>query len=146
MQYRIGDFWMLIAVASLGLYTICARIAPKTIGPFNSVIYAGIFGIVLYLHFSYSKIAMLEWSGNLIFYVFITGVIGTGLAQWLFITSVKHIGTMASGAIINFNPVFTVLLSWIFLHQMLILSQLVGWIIIMGGIILFYKRPLKSNL
>jgi hypothetical protein len=70
MQYRIGDFWMLIAVASLGLYTICARIASKTIGPFNSVIYAGIFGIVLYLPFSYSKIAMLDWSGNLIFYVF----------------------------------------------------------------------------
>lgn len=60
MQYRIGDFWMLIAVASLGLYTICARIASKTIGPFNSVSYAGIFGIVLYLHFSYRNIAMLD--------------------------------------------------------------------------------------
>lgn len=146
MQYRIGDFWMLIAVASHGLYTICARIASKTIGPINSVIYAGVFGILLYLPFSFSKIEMPDWSGNLIFYVFITGVIGTGVAQWLFVTSVKHIGATASGVIINFNPVFTVLLSWIFLHQMPVLSQLVGWIIIMGGIILFYKRPLKSNL
>ncbi|MDD4994021.1 MAG: DMT family transporter [Paludibacter sp.] len=146
IHYRIGDVWMFIAVASHGLYAICAKVASKTIGSINAVIYAGIFGIILYLPFSFSKIKMPDWNYDLAFYVFITGVVGTGIAQWFFINSVKHIGATASGIIINFNPVFTVLLSGIFLNQIPVLSQLIGWVIIMLGIILFYKRPLKSNL
>lgn len=141
MHYSIGDVWMFIAVASHGLYAICARLASNTLGSINAVIYAGIFGILLYLPFSFNGIEMPDWNLNLAFYVFITGVVGTGIAQWLFVTSVKHIGATASGIIINLNPVFTVILSAIFLSQMPVLSQLIGWVIIMCGMFLFYKMP-----
>ncbi|MBS7122642.1 MAG: DMT family transporter [Dysgonomonas sp.] len=140
LKYKIGDLYMFIAVASHGLYAICSRIASKYINPINAIMYSGIFGLLLFLPFGYSEIQIPAFDYKLTLYISITAILGTAVAQYLFVTSIKNIGVSASGIIMNFIPVFTMFLSLLFLRNMIDYSQIIGWVVIMIGIVVFYRQ------
>lgn len=140
LQYTIGDLLMLGAVASHGLYAICSKFALNIFSPINAVMYSGIIGLLMFLPFGYRDISVPQLNTDLIFYLLISGVLGTAFAQYLFVTSIKKIGAATSGIILNFNPLFAVLLSWLFLSKPINSSDILGWLIIVAGVVLFYRR------
>jgi drug/metabolite transporter (DMT)-like permease len=143
LQFHIGDLLMLLVTLSFGLSAICSRSATKTISPLNAVFYSTLIGLLLMLPFIIPDFQLPGKDLKLILLIFFVGAFSTAITQWFFNVSVKYLGAAESGIIINFNPVFGMLISWIFLNQTPVVSQLVGWLIIMGGIILFYKNQLK---
>lgn len=145
LQFHSGDLLMILAVFSFGLSAICSKYATKTMSALNAVFYSGIIGIMLLIPLGIGKFEWPEWDTNLLLLVLLVGIFSTALAQWFFNISIKKLGPAESGIIINFNPVFTVLLSWIFLDQTPVLAQAIGWFIIIGGILLFYKKPKEDK-
>ncbi|WP_316778670.1 DMT family transporter [Pedobacter antarcticus] len=145
LHYHEGDLWMILAVFSFGLSAICSRSATKTISPLNALFYSSIIGLILLLPVGFNSFAWPEWNILLIAQVLLIGVVSTALAQWFFNLGIKSMGAPESGFIINFNPVFGVLISMIFLGEMPVLGQLIGWIIVMGGTALFYEIFFKTK-
>ncbi|SEL01521.1 DMT family transporter [Parapedobacter koreensis] len=145
LQFHPGDLWMMVAVFSFGLSAVCSRYATRTISPLNALFYSAIIGLVLLLPIGFQSFEWPDWDINLLSLVLLVGVVSTALAQWFFNVGIKHIGAAESGFIINFNPVFATLISFVFLHEMPVWGQLIGWLTIMAGTALFYNMP-KSTL
>ncbi|MBS5908246.1 MAG: DMT family transporter [Dysgonomonas mossii] len=143
LRYKIGDLYMFIAVASHGLYAMCSKIASKYVNPINAIMYSGILGLLLFLPFGYSEIEIPAFNYKLTLYILVTAILGTAISQYFFVTSIKNIGASASGIIMNFIPVFTMLLSLLFLGNKIEYPQIVGWIIITIGIVVFYNKKNK---
>ncbi|RDC55955.1 DMT family transporter [Pedobacter chinensis] len=140
LQFHQGDLWMIAAVFSFGLSAICSRFATQSISPLNALFYSSIIGLVLLLPIGTASFSWPEWDARLIGQVLLIGVVSTALAQWFFNLSIKSLGAAESGFIINFNPVFGVLISLVFLREIPVWGQLIGWLIIMGGTALFYNK------
>ncbi|MFZ4929067.1 DMT family transporter [Chryseobacterium sp. Mn2064] len=140
LQFHEGDLWMIAAVFSFGLSAICSRFATQSISPLNALFYSSIIGLIVLLPIAVTSFSSPEWTTQLIGQILLIGVVSTALAQWFFNLSIKSLGAAESGFIINFNPVFGVLISLVFLGEMPVWGQLIGWLIIMGGTTMFYKK------
>lgn len=140
LKFHLGDLLMILAVFSFGLSAICSRFATRTISPLNALFYSSIIGLLLLMPWGIGKFQWPEWNTNLLLLVLLVGIFSTALAQWFFNISIKKLGTAESGIIINFNPVFGMLISWIFLSQVPVWGQLIGWPIIVTGTLLFYNK------
>lgn len=146
LQFHEGDLWMIGAVFSFGLSAICSRYATRSISPLNALFYSSIIGLLLLLPIGMASFAWPQWDATLTAQVLLVGIVSTALAQWFFNLGIKNLGAAESGFIINFNPVFGVLISLVFLGELPVWGQLIGWLIIMGGTALFYnKNLLKKN-
>lgn len=145
LQFHQGDLWMIAAVFSFGLSAICSRFATQSISPLNALFYSSIIGLVVLLPMAITSFSSPVWDAKLIGQILLIGVVSTALAQWFFNLSIKNLGAAESGFIINFNPVFGVLISLIFLGEMPVWGQLIGWLIIMGGTAMFYKKFLPKQ-
>ncbi len=140
LQFHLGDVLMIMAVFSFGLSAICSRYATKSMSPLNAVFYSSIIGLLLLTPLSIGNFEWPEWDFKLMFLVLLVGVFSTALAQWFFNISIKNLGAAESGIIINFNPVFGMLISFLFLAEIPAWGQLVGWAIIVVGTLLFYNK------
>lgn len=140
LRFHLGDLLMILAVFSFGLSAICSRFATKTISPLNAVFYSSIVGLLLLLPFGATKLQLPGNDLNLILLILLVGVFSTALAQWFFNVSVKNLGAAESGIIINFNPVFGMLISWAGLAVTPVWGQIAGWSIIIIGTLMFYNR------
>lgn len=140
LDFHTGDLLMILAVFSFGLSAICSRYATKTISPLNALFYSSIIALVLLLPFGAAQLQWPEWNTKLALLVLLVGVLSTAAAQWLFNISIKKIGPADSGIIINFNPVFGMLISFIFLNETPGWGQLLGWLVIVIGALMFYEK------
>ena len=140
LDFHKGDILMILAVFSFGLSAICSRFATKTISPLNALLYSSIIALILLLPFGYSKLQWPDWYTKLLLLVLFVGIISTAAAQWFFNISIKRIGAAESGFIINFNPVFGLLISMVFLSEIPVWEQFLGWLIIVIGALMFYQK------
>lgn len=118
LQFHEGDLWMIAAVFSFGLSAVCSRFATRCISPLNALFFSSIIGLILLLPIGMALFTWPEWNTMLIAQILLIGVISTAMAQWFFNLGIKNLGAPESGFIINFNPVFGVLISLAFLEEM----------------------------
>ncbi|CAM2783973.1 DMT family transporter [Paenibacillus sediminis] len=137
LNFNVGDLYMLVAVATWGVYSVAGKKALKYVSPYMSTLWSGILGtIILFpfciLHFEISNPIPSFWGAEA--YI---SVGGTVLAMLFWNIGVQKLGGTASGMFLNLNPVFTALFAFILLGEQLLLSQVVGASVVILGVIYF---------
>jgi len=139
-----GDLLMLLAVAVWGIYSICSKWATTKTSPMMATLYAGIFGLIVLLPFNFSSFTVTNVDASFIKAILYTGFISTVVCMVLWSIGVQKLGATSAGIFMNFNPVFTALLAFIFLGETLTWIQMVGSCIVIIGCYLFSYFKTKT--
>lgn len=102
-----------------------------------ATLYSGIFGVILLLPFNIGSFTVTNINTSFITSLLYTGLISTVLCMVFWNVGVQKLGATTSGIFLNFNPIFTAILAFLFLGEELTWIQIVGTIIVVTGCYLF---------
>jgi len=136
-QLNTGDLWMLAAVCVWGLYSVCSKWAMQTTSPLMATLYAGIFGVLLLLPFTTTDFTFTNVNTYFILSLLYTGIISTVVCMVCWNIGVQKLGATTSGIFLNFNPIFTALLAYLFIGENMSWLQGIGGLIVIMGCYLF---------
>ncbi len=146
MELNVGDLYMLAAVGMWGMYSVCSKWAMATVSPMMSILYSGIFGLIVLLPFNISSFKVTNIDASFVQSILYTGLISTVLCMVLWNIGVHKLGPNTSGLFLNFNPVFTAVLAFAFLGEKMTWIQAAGSVIVIAGCVLFTilkNKPVK---
>ncbi|MGG3738911.1 DMT family transporter [Aeribacillus pallidus] len=143
-QFNKGDVIMLAAVGVWGLYSVCSKWATTKVSPLLATLYAGIFGLIILIPLNAPTFSVTNVNGEFVSAILYTGVVSTVVCMVLWSVGVKHLGATAAGIFMNFNPVFTSFLAYIFLGEQMTNVQLVGAVIVIIGCYFFSQWKNKQ--
>lgn len=144
VQLNTGDLWMVAAVCVWGLYSVCSRWAMQTTSPLMATLYAGLFGVLILVPFTISNFSFSEIDSTFILSLLYTGVISTVVCMVFWNIGVQQLGATTSGIFLNFNPIFTALLAFLFIGEQLSWLQGIGGITVIMGCYLFTHFKTKT--
>ncbi len=136
-QLNTGDLWMLAAVCVWGLYSVCSKWAMQTTSPLMATLYAGIFGVLMLLPFTITDFTFTNVNTSFILSMLYTGIISTVICMVFWNIGVQKLGATTSGIFLNFNPIFTALLAYLFIGENMSWLQGIGGLIVITGCYLF---------
>lgn len=136
-QLNTGDLWMLAAVCVWGLYSVCSKWAMQTTSPLMATLYAGIFGVLMLLPFTSTDFTFTNVNASFILSMLYTGIISTVVCMVFWNIGVQKLGATTSGIFLNFNPIFTALLAYLFIGENMSWLQGIGGLIVIMGCYLF---------
>ncbi|RNB53497.1 DMT family transporter [Brevibacillus gelatini] len=137
LQFNTGDLWMLAAVCIWGVYSICSKWAMTRTSPMMSILYSAVFGLAILLPFNLADFTVSNLDAPFIGSLLYTGVISTVVCMVLWNIGVQKLGATTSGIFLNFNPIFTSILAFLFLGEQMTWMQAVGSSIVIAGCFLF---------
>lgn len=143
-QLNTGDLWMMAAVCVWGLYSVCSKWVMQTTSPLMATLYAGLFGVLILVPFTINDFTFSEIDSTFILSLFYTGVISTVVCMVFWNIGVQQLGATTSGIFLNFNPIFTALLAFLFVGEQLSWLQGIGGIIVILGCYLFTHFKTKT--
>ncbi|UNT53469.1 DMT family transporter [Lysinibacillus capsici] len=143
-QLNTGDLWMMAAVCVWGLYSVCSKWAMQTTSPLMATLYAGLFGVLILVPFTINDFTFSEIDSTFILSLFYTGVISTVVCMVFWNIGVQQLGATTSGIFLNFNPISTALLAFLFVGEQLSWLQGIGGIIVILGCYLFTHFKTKT--
>jgi drug/metabolite transporter (DMT)-like permease len=143
-QLNTGDLWMLAAVCVWGLYSVCSKWAMQTASPLMATLYAGIFGVLLLLPFTSTDFTFTNVNTSFILSMLYTGIISTVVCMVFWNIGVQKLGATTSGIFLNFNPIFTALLAYLFIGENMSWLQGIGGLIVIMGCYLFTHFKTKA--
>ena len=143
-QLNTGDLWMVAAVCVWGLYSVCSKWAMQTTSPLMATLYAGLFGVLILVPFTITDFTFSEIDSSFILSLLYTGVISTVVCMVFWNIGVQQLGATTSGIFLNFNPIFTALLAFLFVGEQLSWLQGIGGIIVILGCYLFTHFKTKT--
>ncbi|MBS4207256.1 DMT family transporter [Bacillus sp. FJAT-50079] len=136
---------MIAAVCVWGLYTICTKWAMTKTSVLMSTLYSAIFGLMILLPLSAPNLIISNINPSFLAAMLYTGVISTVVCMILWNISVQKLASMTSGVLLNFNPIFTAILAFLFLGEQLTLVQGIGTAIVITGCYLFSCFTTKES-
>lgn len=145
LQFNTGDLYMMAAVGMWGIYSVCSKWAMSFVSPMMSILYSGIFGLLVLLPFGTADFTVTDVSASFLLSILYTGLISTVLCMVLWNIGISQLGPSTSGLFLNFNPVFTALLAFIFLGEVMNWIQAIGSIIVIAGCFLFSALKTRAR-
>lgn len=148
LHFNSGDLWMLAAVAMWGVYSVLAKRVMKWVSPLMSTLYAGVFGVLVLLPINLPSFEIVNPDAKFWGALFYVGLLSTVVAMVLWNIGVQRLGGTAAGMYLNFNPVFTALLAFLILGEVMSWAQVVGALVVIAGVMLFTRSGsalLRSN-
>ena len=145
LDFNTGDLWMIAAVCVWGIYTICSKWAMTKTSALMSILYSAIFGLIVLLPLSIPDFTVSNINPSFLSSMLYTGVISTVVCMLLWNICVQNLGSTTSGVFLNFNPIFTAILAFLFLGEQLTWIQGIGSIIVITGCYLFSYFAKKLN-
>ncbi|NKE05926.1 DMT family transporter [Mesobacillus selenatarsenatis] len=148
LQFNTGDLYMMAAVGMWGIYSVCSKWAMATVTPMMSILYSGIFGLLVLLPFNTTEFTVRTINAPFIQSILYTGLISTVLCMVLWNIGVNKLGPSTAGLFLNFNPIFTAVLAFAFLDEKMTWTQAAGSIIVIAGCFLFTilkNKPVPSK-
>jgi len=142
-HFNLGDLWMIAAVCVWGIYSVCSKWVMQTTSPLKSILYSGIFGLLVLLPFNLKDFSISNVNHSFILSLLYTGLISTVVCMILWSIGILKLGATTSGVYLNFNPIFTALLAFLFLGESISWTQGIGGLIVIIGCYLF--SHFKSN-
>jgi probable blue pigment (indigoidine) exporter len=100
-------------------------------------------GISLILAIIFEGLPLISWKGLLI--VSWLAVINTSLGYLLYNHSLQDLTALEMNMVMNLSPLFTALLGWLILGEVLSPKQLIGMLIVIGGVILVQTTSKSKN-
>ncbi|WP_412674963.1 DMT family transporter [Aneurinibacillus aneurinilyticus] len=146
LHLNVGDLYMLCAVAVWGLYSVTGRWAMKSVSPYMSTLWSGIFGVLTLLPFTATSLKVADPGPSFWFATIYVSVGATVLAMLFWNIGVQRVGGTKSGIFLNFNPIFTALLSFWLLGEAMTGVQLSGTILVICGVYLFTAIPRRKKM
>ncbi|KIL80081.1 DMT family transporter [Bacillus badius] len=144
LQFNAGDLWMIGAISVWGLYSILSRWAMKETSSLMATLYSGVFGLLILLPFNVFDFAISSIDQSFIVSILYTGVVSTVICMVLWNSCTQKLGATAAGVFLNFNPIFTVILSFLFLGEQLSIIQSIGGCLVIAGCIAFHHFQSKT--
>jgi drug/metabolite transporter (DMT)-like permease len=135
--FNSGDLFMVAAVCVWGLYSVCSKWAMKYTTPLMATLYSGVFGVIVLIPFNVHEFTITNINVPFVQSVLYTGVISTVVCMLLWNIGVQKIGATTSGIFLNFNPIFTAIIAYIWLGERITWIQGVGSLIVIAGCLLF---------
>jgi drug/metabolite transporter (DMT)-like permease len=133
-----GDFLVLLGVVCASLYAIVARPLLKQVAPLVLVALQQSFALVWFLlilgmlqFFGQSPVNLAQVHLESVLLAAISGIIGQGLAFWLYLLALRASGVSVTSLYLTLIPLFGVATAYITLTERLSLIQTLG-----GGLIL----------
>ena len=142
LQFTIGDVYILIMATGFSLSQI---IVSKYLTHIDTTVMTTItcaMGVGLFALFSIPEFMTTPIPTDIAFWtsILFMGICGTGIAYAIYFYCVVELGATTATLFLNLIPLFTVLLAFLF-GEALLLSQLIGGSITIGGLLLFrYAR------
>lgn len=138
LKFAIGDLYMLFAVILFAVYTLTLKIRPKEVSQstfFYLMVIIGLIPLAIGMLFTYTSNNMhaLDMESALI--LIYVGVFPSALGFILWNMAVAKIGAIKGGIIYDSIPFFSSLEAVILLHENILMSQIIGGILILTGII-----------
>ncbi len=143
--FNKGDLLMGAAVCVWGLYSVTSKWAMKYVTPLMATLYSGIFGVMILLPFHADGFDVKQVDASFIQSILYTGVVSTVVCMLLWNIGVKKIGATTSGIFLNFNPIFTAIIAFLWLGERMTWIQGVGSLIVIMGCFLFTYLKLNPN-
>jgi drug/metabolite transporter (DMT)-like permease len=137
LRLNTGDLYMMAAVGMWGIYSVCSKWAMATVTPMMSILYSGIFGLLVLLPFTVSDFNVTNVNASFVQSILYTGLVSTVLCMVLWNIGVNKLGPSTSGLFLNFNPIFTAILAFAFLEEKMTWIQAAGIAIVITGCFLF---------
>ena len=144
LNFVTGDIWMLGCVSCWAFYSVMIRKIPKEIDNISFLFLIFFIGNIFVLPFYifesnyHQSFSINEQNGLL---VVLYAAIGPALVSYLlWIKAIKIIGANNSGLFLNLIPIFSSLISIIFLKEKLELFHIVGALLIFTGIYLVIRK------
>ena len=147
LQFNIGDLWVVAAVLSWALYSVCLKWRPAELHPLTFIIATVAIGVIVLLPFYIWEVGQgarfrvnLTTVGSALY----LGIFPSVLAYIFWNHAVAQVGANKAGQFVYLMPVFGTILSMLFLGENLHWFHLVGISFIFFGIYLSTK-PSASN-
>jgi len=144
LNFVVGDIWMLGCVSCWAFYSVMIRKIPKEIDNISFlflIFFIGNFFVLPFFIFEsnhHQSFSINEQNGWLL--VLYCGIGPALVSYLLWIKAIKIIGANNSGLFLNLIPIFSSLISIIFLKEKLELFHIVGALLIFTGIYLVIRK------
>ena len=144
LNFVVGDIWMLGCVSCWALYSSMIRKIPKGIDNLSFIFLIFFIGNIFVLPFfifeSFINQSFVINEQNGFLLVLYCGIGPALISYLLWIKAIKIIGANNSGLFLNLIPIFSSLISIVFLKERLELFHIVGAILIFTGIYLVIRK------
>lgn len=140
MRFVIGDLYITLSVISNAVYAILGKRLSGRINPTAMLFWGSLFGLVAFLPFGSGKFAIAAITPGLVFAVLYVSLVGSLLARWVLIRSMKHITATEAAMLQNTQPLITAALAALVLGDPFEWWHICGWIVMSVGLFLFYRR------
>ncbi len=144
----IGLLFLFGSVAAAIIYSFFLKKLASRYSPITLITYLNIIGTIYFLPlffvYDYSDFLSILPSTEVIISLLLLGLFASSLAFIFFTTSVRNIGINKTNLYTNLIPVFTALLSYLYLGEYFNLNKIIGIIIVILGVLLSQIHKPKS--
>ncbi len=135
-----GLLLLFLAVFSaIGYATVLKKI-PSSYNAFNIIMYQNIIGalyfIPVFFIFDYHDFSVASVTRSSLQALLMLAVFASTLAFILFTFGVRQVGVVRANIWVNTIPVFTAIISWMVLDEVLTIQKMVGIFVVVGGVML----------
>jgi drug/metabolite transporter (DMT)-like permease len=145
----IGVALLFLAVFAAICYATVLRKIPIYYSNMSVIFYQSLLGLVFFIPTffltDYPTIQMLIVSRESLIALLMLSVFASVIAFVLFAGAVRKVGVTRTNVFVNLIPVFTAILSWIILDEMLTISKWFGISVVVVGLFVSQWGKIKFN-
>ncbi|MEW8971848.1 MAG: DMT family transporter [Mesobacillus sp.] len=129
-----ASFYALLSISFWGVSFVSAKAVLQKLDPFSLLVFRfGIGALFLFVILLLSR-ERLRISLGYLPHLVVLGILGVFVHQVLQATALLTINASSAGWLISFSPIFTVLLSILFLHEKMDVKKAIGMLIAITGV------------
>ena len=129
-----ASLYALLSISFWGVSFVSAKVVLQKLDPFSLLVFRfGIGALFLFVILLLSR-ERLRISFQYIPHLIVLGILGVFVHQVLQATALLTINASSAGWLISFSPIFTVLLSILFLHEKMDVKKALGMLIAITGV------------
>ena len=139
LSFAIGDLWMLGSAITFALYSILVKEKPKEIGLWAFQLSTFLLGLTFLLPFfvwEKANTPPIEFENRTIFAILYLGIFAAFIAFVLWNKAIEALGPTKASMIYYILPLFSGVLAYFFLGEMVTLTHLYSAVLILAGILI----------
>ena len=144
-----GIALMFLAVFAAICYATVLRKIPSYYSNMNVIFYQSLLGLVFFIPTffltDYPTIQLIHVSKESLIALFMLSVFASVIAFVLFAGAVRQVGVTRTNVFVNLIPVFTAILSWFILDEILTFSKWIGIVVVVIGLFVSQMGKIKFN-
>ena len=144
-----GVALMFLAVFAAICYATVLRKIPTYYNTMNVIFYQSLLGLVFFIPTffltDFHAIQSIQVSRESLMALFMLSVFASVIAFVLFAGAVRQVGVTRTNVFVNLIPVFTAILSWFILDEILTISKWIGILVVVTGLFVSQVGKLKFN-